>query len=120
MAPSNTMTTNQAVQAYSTNKIEGATPGELVLHTYDWVISQLRKGDMHASKKGVVELQSSLNLDYLDIAGPLFRIYEYTCDTIRARNFKEAERTITDLRNAWQQIIDLAETSTLIEDQAKD
>ncbi len=119
-AQSNTMTTNQAVQAYSTNKIEGATPGELVLHAYDYVIAQLRKGNMQTSNRGIVELQSSLNLDHLEVAGPLFRIYEYTSDIIRAGNFKDAERIISSLRNAWQQIVDLAETGAIIEDQAKE
>jgi flagellin-specific chaperone FliS len=114
----NSTTTSQAVQAYSKGNIEGATPGELVLHTYNYVISQLRKRDMVTSKRGVVELQASLDLDHLDIAGPLFRIYEYTCDTIRAGNYEEAEKIITDLRDTWKKILDAAETGAGLQDQA--
>ncbi len=104
-----TRTTDEAVRTYKTNKIEGATPGELVLHVYDYVIACCRRKDLFGAKRGIVELQGALDLDHLDVAGPLFRIYEYTCDILREEKYDEAERIVGELRTAWRRIVDLAE-----------
>ncbi len=99
----------EAAEAYGTSAIEGATPGRLVLQTYDHIIKCCRKKDVGRGKKGLVELQSALNLDYLEISGPLYRIYEYCTDRLRDEKFAEVAQVMTDLRSSWSKIVRISE-----------
>ena len=102
--------TREAVEIYSASQVKGATPGQLILQTYDHIIACCRKGDQFQAKKGVVELMSSLNLDYQDISGPLFRLYEYCLDVLREQRFEEAIEILSELRDTWTQVLDQVES----------
>ncbi|MCK4546797.1 MAG: flagellar protein FliS [Candidatus Eisenbacteria sp.] len=102
--------TRDAVEAYSASKLESATPGQLVLQTYDYVISCCHRGETAQAKKGLVELMGALNLDHEEIAGPLFRMYEYCLDAIREGRFEEAIGPLSELREAWRGVIDQVES----------
>jgi flagellin-specific chaperone FliS len=110
MPPTCPMSTREVVEAYNASKIKGATPGQLVLQTYDYVITNCRRGDWVQAKKGLVELMGSLNLDHPDVAGPLFRLYEYCLDGIRERRFDETIAILSELREAWEALVDQVES----------
>lgn len=99
-----------AVETYKTSKVEGATPGQLVLEVYDYIIACCRRGDGMRAKKGLVELMGSLNLDSPDISGPLFRTYEYCLDIVREKKFEEAVGVLTEIREAWAAAVDRVES----------
>ncbi len=104
---------HEAIETYAANQIEGASAGQLLLLTYDFVLKQLRAKDMMAAKRGVVELMSALNMDHLDAAGPLFRIYEYLLDIVRKEQFDEALELVGELRDTWQRVIEDVESQIL-------
>ena len=57
----------EALHTYNVNKIEGASPAELVLFCYDHVLACCRRHEVMRAKDGVVELMGALDLDYLDV-----------------------------------------------------
>lgn len=99
-----------ALATYATNKVEGSTPGQLVLQTYDYVIACCRRSDWVRANKGIVELMHSLDLEQLDVAGPLWRIYEYCLDANRNKRFEEVIGLLSELRSAWAEVVDEVET----------
>ena len=56
--------TSEVLATYKASKVQGATPGQLLLQTYDFIIACCRRGDMIRAKNGIVELMGSLDLDY--------------------------------------------------------
>ena len=98
--------TREAMEVYQASKVAASTPGQLVLQTYDYVIGCCRRGEMMQAKKGLVELMGALNLDHLDIAGPLFRLYEYCLELIRDKKFEEAIGVLSELRQSWLGALD--------------
>ena len=105
MSRERNLTAREAVETYCANQVEGATPGKLLLQTYDYVIASCRAGDRFRTKRGIVELMGALDLEYLDVAGPLYRIYEYLLDIVREEKYDEAQRILMELREAWAQVI---------------
>lgn len=105
--------TREAIGVYASSNIEGASPEQLVLITYDFVIGSCRRGEAFKAKDGVVELMSALNLDYADVSGPLFRIYEYLLDIIREEKFEEAIGILTELRKGWKEAMQNAGPETV-------
>jgi len=103
----------EAIEKYAANQIEGASSGQLVLITYDFVLKNLRAHDKMAAKRGIVELMSALNLELVDAAGPLFRIYEYLLDVTRNEQYDEALEIVGELRDTWQRVIDDFESSAV-------
>ncbi len=97
-----------AIETYASNQIDGASSGQLLLITYDFILKKLRAEDAIAAKRGVVELMGALNMKYLDAAGPLFRLYEYCLDIIRVNKYEEALEIFDELRVAWKRVIELA------------
>ena len=110
----------EALNTYNTNKIEGASPAELVLFCYDHVLACCRRHEMMRAKNGVVELMGALDLGYVDVSGPLFRIYEYLLEVIRSERYEEAEGIVTELREAWVKAMkSVAEEQGKFEEQGK-
>ncbi|MFH1278938.1 MAG: flagellar export chaperone FliS [Candidatus Eisenbacteria bacterium] len=102
--------TSSAIATYVTNKVEGSTPGQLVLQTYDYIIACCRRSDWVRANKGIVELMKGLDLEHLEIAGPLWRIYEYCLDANREKRFEEVMGLLSELRSSWAQVVDEVET----------
>jgi flagellin-specific chaperone FliS len=102
--------TSAALATYARNKVEGSTPGQLILQTYDYVIACSRRGDWQRANKGITELMAGLDLDFLPIAGPLWRIYEYCLDANRDGRTEEAISLMTELRDTWASVVDEVET----------
>ncbi|NNE07292.1 MAG: flagellar protein FliS [Gemmatimonadetes bacterium] len=92
---------NNGEARYKTSAIENGSPADLVLRLYDHILERCEAKDFMGAKKAVVELQGSLDLEYLDVSGPLYRLYEYVADRLRKQDYEEAERIIQDLRSSW-------------------
>jgi flagellin-specific chaperone FliS len=92
---------SEGIDAYKQNQVMGASPGKLVLLLYDHVIKCLNNEDMSGASKGIVELMSSLDLDYQEISGRLFSLYEYCLELTKKGNYDEACKVIREMRHMW-------------------
>ena len=89
------------IDAYKANQVMGASPGQLVLLLYDQVIRSLADEDMRGASKGLVELMSSLDLDYREVSGRLFSLYEYCLDLVKKGEYEQASKILTEMRQMW-------------------
>ena len=94
------------IDAYRTHQVMGASPAHLVLLLYDHVIKCMRASDTGGASKGIVELMGSLDLDYQEISGRLFSLYEYCLDLVKKRRFDEAAKIMLDMRQMWAVAMD--------------
>lgn len=93
------------IDAYKANQVMGASPGQLVLLLYDQVILSLSDEDMRGASKGLVELMSSLDLDYREVSGRLFSLYEYCLDLVKKGEYEQASKILTEMRHMWSTAI---------------
>ena len=91
----------EGINTYKTNQVMGASPGQLVLMLYDHVIKCLKDSDMQGASKGIVELMSSLDLDYKEVSGRLFSLYEYCLELTKKGQYDQACKVISDMREMW-------------------
>jgi len=89
------------IDTYRTNQVLGASPGQLVLLLYDHVIRCLKNEDMRGASKGLVELMGSLDLDYQEVSGRLFSLYEYCLDMVKKSEYEQASKILTEMRQMW-------------------
>ena len=101
----------EAVGTYAASQIAGASPGQLVLILYDYTIGCCRRADAVNARRGLVELMSALDLTYLDVAGPLYRVYEYLLEQVRGGDFSTALPTLEELRTTWTEVLVRAGTA---------
>ena len=94
------------IEAYRTNQVMAASPGQLVLLLYDHVIRCLANEDMRGASKGLVELMGSLDLDYQEVSGRLFSLYEYCLDLVKKSEYEQASNILTEMRQLWATAID--------------
>ena len=94
-----------AVKTYTAQAVEGANPPRLTLMLFDHILACIRRQEAMKAKQGIVELMGSLDLEYLEISGPLYRLYEYCLDIVREEKFDEAERLLVEVRDAWEQVV---------------
>ena len=96
----------EGINAYKENQVVGASPGKLILLLYDHVIKCLKTCDMRGASKGLVELMSSLDLDYQEISGRLFSLYEYCLDLVKKGEYEQALKIISEMRQMWATAIE--------------
>lgn len=96
----------RGIDAYTENQVVNASPGKLILLLYDHVIKCLKNSDMRGASKGLVELMSSLDLDYHEISGRLFSLYEYCLDLVKKGDFDQALKIISEMRQTWVTALD--------------
>jgi flagellin-specific chaperone FliS len=94
------------IDSYKANQVAGASPAQLILLLYDHVIKCMKSSDMRGASKGIVELMSSLDLDYNEISGRLFSLYEYCLDLVKQGRYDEAAKIMADMRQTWSVAID--------------
>ena len=92
---------NRGINQYTNNTIMNATPEELILRIYDFLIVQLRKEDASKSNRAINELIASLNFEYQEASEGLFRLYQYCLDCTYAGKYGEALEIIEGLRESW-------------------
>jgi flagellin-specific chaperone FliS len=91
----------EGLDAYRTNQVMGASPGRLVLTLYDHVLRCLKNSDTRGATKGIVELMSSLDLDYREVSGRLFSLYEYCLELVKKGEHEQAVKIIGEMREMW-------------------
>jgi flagellin-specific chaperone FliS len=102
------------IDAYRTSQVTGSSPARLVLLLYDHVIKCLKSGDSRGASKGIVELMGSLDLDYQEVSGRLFSLYEYCLDLVKKGEHEQAGKIMTEMRHMW----DVAMKQMASEDRA--
>lgn len=103
-----TYTPKNVLAGYKRNEIMSATPVQLILRVFDYVIVNCKKHDAEKVNAGLTQLIASLNFDYRDISLGFFRIYRYCQNQTGKGNFDEVEKHITELRSAWAEAFKLA------------
>ncbi|WAA12016.1 flagellar export chaperone FliS [Fervidibacillus halotolerans] len=114
-------------QAYQTNSVNTATPGELTLMLYNGCLKfiQLAKkalDDNNIEEKNkniqkaqdiISELMSTLNMD-IEISHQMLPLYDFVRSKLIEANVKnsvqsleEAESIITEFRDTWKQVIQI-------------
>lgn len=91
----------EGVDAYKQSQVTGASPGQLVLMLYDHVITCLKESDQRGASKGIVELMGALDVDYQEISGRLFSLYEYCLAEVKKGNCDEACKMLSEMREMW-------------------
>jgi flagellin-specific chaperone FliS len=87
--------------AYKQSQVTGASPGQLVLMLYDHVIKCLNESDQRGASKGIVELMGALDVDYQEISGRLFSLYEFCLEQVKKGNTEEACKMLSEMREMW-------------------
>ncbi len=93
--------TAYGLQQYRTQDVMGATPLHLVVMAYDVAIVACEKSDYERATKAISLLRDALNFDYSEVAGGLFRLYQWCLDCIRQGDYQSAIQTLRELREAW-------------------
>jgi len=108
---------------YRKVQVETADQRRVIIMLYDGALrflgggmSALRRGDLEAAHKNllraqdiVCELMASLDLEAGEVAGALYRLYEYSYHLLLQANMKkeieplyQVEKMLLELREAWQ------------------
>lgn len=95
----------QMVNSYVNNQLMGLSKGQLLLTVYDIAITGCQQKDSDKAIRAISELISSLNFNYQEIAVGLFRLYQYTIDQLRSKNYAESLITLQELRETWAMAI---------------
>jgi len=90
---------------YHKNEIMNLSPTQLVLKIYDIAILSCKLKDSMKVSKALVELISALDFEKGDIAIGLFKLYQYCMDIVKKGNFEEAQKILSELREAWLKVV---------------
>ncbi|HTX52952.1 MAG TPA: flagellar export chaperone FliS [Candidatus Baltobacteraceae bacterium] len=89
-------------QQYREQQILSATPMQLLLMVYDEAIVRCEARQKQRAARAITELIGALNFDVGEIAGDLFRLYEYCLLEIRRDRYPEATTILRRLKQAWE------------------
>jgi flagellin-specific chaperone FliS len=87
---------------YREQQILSATPMQLLLMVYDEATVSCEARDKQRAGRAITELIGALNFEAGEIAGDLFRLYEYCLMEIRRSRFSEAATILRRLKQAWE------------------
>jgi len=76
-------------------------PLDLIVSIYDFALQACAQRDKDKVSRALVELMASLNFEYRETAGDLFRLYEFCIRRARCGDFDAVNRILADLRGAW-------------------
>jgi len=94
-----------AAQTYRMNQINSASPLDLILITYDVLLTSCGQRDLERTTRALSLLRNALDFSYdANIAMGLFRLYQYCADLARKGKFDEAAHIIRELRATWAQV----------------
>lgn len=94
-----------AAQSYRTNQINGASPLDLLIMTYDAALVACSQQDLDRTTRALGVLRDALDYSYdPEIALGFFRLYQYCGDLARKGEFEEAAGLIRELRDTWLQV----------------
>jgi flagellin-specific chaperone FliS len=86
---------------YRQQSVLGGSPVHLVVMAYDVAIQACEQVDHARAIQAVSLLRDALNFDYPEAAVGLFRLYQWTLECLRARNYPGALAVLKPLREAW-------------------
>ncbi len=89
-------------QHYREQQILSATPMQLLFMVYDEAIVSCEARQKQRAARAITELIGSLNFDAGEIAGDLFRVYEYCLMEIRRERYPDAVTILRRLKQAWE------------------
>ena len=92
-----------AAGAYAASQTQNLSREQVLLGLYDFAIAGCVARDMRKASAAVVELIAALDFNYEEIAGGLYRLYEYSLREIKAGHFDQAHAVLSGLRDAWRQ-----------------
>ncbi|MFN8455271.1 MAG: flagellar export chaperone FliS [Anaerolineae bacterium] len=96
-----------AAQTYLISQINGASPLDLLIMTYDAALIGCGQRDLSRTTRALGVLRDALDYSYnAEIALGFFRLYQYCGDLARKGEFDEAAIYLRELRDAWQQVRD--------------
>ncbi|WP_082233359.1 flagellar export chaperone FliS [Halobacillus massiliensis] len=114
-----------SIQAYQTNSVETASPGELTLMLYNGCIKFIRAGRKAVEQNNIeqknimiqkaqaiiLELMVTMDQQY-EVANEILPLYEYIHHLLIEANTKndgalleEAERLVIEFRDTWKQVL---------------
>ncbi|OHB98067.1 MAG: hypothetical protein A2Z58_08250 [Planctomycetes bacterium RIFCSPHIGHO2_12_42_15] len=99
--------------AYLEQEIMTLNPVQLLIKAYDAGIAACNRREESKASAVLVELIDSLNFDYAEIAGSLFRLYDYCMREIKRGNFDVTLKVLKELRETWVQVQDNVQTEAL-------
>ena len=103
-----------AVETYRTNQINGASPLDLLIITYDVALASCGQQDLVRFTKALGVLRDALDYSYdAEIALGFFKLYQYCGDLARKGEFDEAADLIRELRDTWAQVREQYQTPTV-------
>lgn len=97
---------NPRQDAYREQELQAMSTEQLVLVAYRVGLRALRKQDRRLATRVFSELINGLNFEAGDIAGKLLALYDYSLRLVREGKFAEAESILSELHDAWQQVVD--------------
>ncbi len=89
------------VPAYLEQEVLTWSKEKIILKMYDLFLVSAKKSDSTKMNRVLVELMSSLNFEYEEIATRLYRLYEYCQRCVMQRKYDEAYTIIKELRLSW-------------------
>ncbi|MCB0209142.1 MAG: flagellar protein FliS [Anaerolineae bacterium] len=94
-----------ATQTYRANQVNGASPLDLLLMTYDAALIGCGQNNLSRTINALNLLRDSLDFSYdQEIALGFFRLYQYCADLARKGEFDEVATILRELRDAWAQV----------------
>ena len=94
------------LNTYRNQAVISLTPGELLLKTYDLILSALEAEDVDRACRGLAQLIDCLDFRYQEIASGLFRLYRYCMEQTKKGEFETVAAIVADLRQTWATAIE--------------
>jgi flagellin-specific chaperone FliS len=93
------------MQEYQRQDIHTSSPLQLVVKVYDVAIGACYQGDRRKLRAALTELIASLNIEEGgELAGRLYRIYEYCMDKSVKGDLEDVRVILAGLRDTWKEI----------------
>ena len=93
---------------YLVNEITNATPAQQIMKVYDFAIVKCQKEDMLKTNEAIQVLIDCLNFTD-EAAKPisigLLRLYQYSQEQMRKKNYKEVHKILSELRDTWREAL---------------
>lgn len=89
--------------AYLEQEVMTLNPIQLIIKAYDAGIAACNRKDENKTCDVLVELIDSLNFDHAEIAGALFRLYDFCLREVKQEKFDATLKILKELRDTWVQ-----------------
>lgn len=90
-------------QVYQRQSIQNASPLQLVVKLYDFVLQATYRKDQSRVREVLSTLIESLNFEH-EPADELFQLYQYCQELAREEKYEEIRELLEPLRDAWDQV----------------